>query len=296
MDIITNAAKTSPFNRQRIFEKVPKFPTTICPEGRFILGEAVLFPNMNPFAENHAVVVICEKDFLGMTDFQPQLVIDGFSVAIDFFRAVHKVNSDAIYPSLMWNYMPPSAGSIIHPHFQVFVEKKPLPAVDTIFSQCDDYTQHNGSNFFTDLIKLEKRTNERFIFESKFVTVLATFAPRGLYEILFIINGVSSIVDLNGDHLNDFAQCLVDVLASYHALWNVMSFNLTSFSAPSLHLRGCFTLHFKLFARPEPKGVYTNDTGPMERVYDTWVIDSIPETVAKEMSAALQQSRANRPL
>lgn len=39
----------------------------------------------------------------------------------------------------------------------------------------------------------------------------------------------------------------------------------------------------KLISRPFPKGVYTNDTGPMERLYDVWVIDTMPEIVAEKL-------------
>jgi hypothetical protein len=41
-----------------------------------------------------------------------------------------------------------------------------------------------------------------------------------------------------------------------------------------------FTLHFKLVSRPYPRNVYTNDSGPFERFYDIWVIDTLPEDVA----------------
>ena len=30
-------------------------------------------------------------------------------------------------------------------------------------------------------------------------------------------------------------------------------------------------------------GVYTSDTGPFERLYDAWVIDTLPEIVAEQL-------------
>jgi hypothetical protein len=44
-----------------------------------------------------------------------------------------------------------------------------------------------------------------------------------------------------------------------------------------------FDPHARLFSRPYPRGVYTNDTGPMERGYDVWVIDTVPEELADRM-------------
>ncbi len=60
----------------------------------------------------------------------------------------------------------------------------------------------------------------------------------------------------------------------------VGSFNLVSFSSfPDEHLLH-FTLHFKIVSRPYPRNIYTNDSGPFERFYDIWVIDTLPEEVA----------------
>ena len=38
----------------------------------------------------------------------------------------------------------------------------------------------------------------------------------------------------------------------------------------------------QLISRPYPKGVYTSDTGPMERLEDVWVIDTLPEELARK--------------
>jgi len=43
------------------------------------------------------------------------------------------------------------------------------------------------------------------------------------------------------------------------------------------------SLNIKLISRPYPSGIYTDDTGPLERLYDAWVIDTLPEMVAEEL-------------
>jgi len=58
------------------------------------------------------------------------------------------------------------------------------------------------------------------------------------------------------------------------------SFNLLSYSGPLGKKLDYYSLHVKLFSRPYPKGVYTSDTGPMERGYGVWVIDTLPEELA----------------
>jgi len=51
-----------------------------------------------------------------------------------------------------------------------------------------------------------------------------------------------------------------------------------------------YSLHAKLFSRPYPKGVYTSDTGPMERGYDVWVIDTLPEELAERVRPFFSES------
>jgi hypothetical protein len=56
---------------------------------------------------------------------------------------------------------------------------------------------------------------------------------------------------------------------------------MASYSAAINDNSEYYWLCVKLFSRPSPKGVYTNDTGPMERMYDSFVIDSVPEKLAE---------------
>ena len=63
----------------------------------------------------------------------------------------------------------------------------------------------------------------------------------------------------------------------------VGSLNLLTYSGPLNGKIGSYSLHARLFSRPFPRGVYTNDTGPMERGYDVWVIDTVPEDLAHRM-------------
>ena len=60
----------------------------------------------------------------------------------------------------------------------------------------------------------------------------------------------------------------------------VGSFNLITFSGPIDKRLDHYRLNAKLISRPYPSGVYTNDTGPFERLCDAWVIDTLPEVVA----------------
>jgi len=41
-----------------------------------------------------------------------------------------------------------------------------------------------------------------------------------------------------------------------------------------------FPVQFRLISRPYPRGLYTNDTGPLERFFGVSVVDDLPEEVA----------------
>jgi len=123
--------------------------------------------------------------------------------------------------------------------------------------------------------------------------VLAAFAPRALHELLLLLPRVRTLPELRGQVAVDFAQMLSRLLMVYGRTLGVGSFNLVSYSAPlDSQPAGAggsddWQLHFKLIARPAPRSLYTSDCGPLERMYDAWVVDSVPEQLAKTVSDAL---------
>ena len=82
--------------------------------------------------------------------------------------------------------------------------------------------------------------------------------------------------------LDDFTSHLLKALNGYKEL-GVGAFNLVTYSSAINQNHEYYWLNMKLISRPFPKGVYTNDTGSMERPYDVWIIDTLPEMVAKKL-------------
>ena len=76
----------------------------------------------------------------------------------------------------------------------------------------------------------------------------------------------------------------VHVILEGYADMGMGSFNFIVFSAPFDAKFPFFSLHAKMISRPYPAAVYTNDTGPFERLCDVWVIDTMPELVAKGLA------------
>ncbi|MFQ6042616.1 MAG: hypothetical protein ACE5PV_17305 [Candidatus Poribacteria bacterium] len=281
-EIIQRTKDGCVFCPQLIEEKTPEFPLDISPEGRVRRGETIIFPNLNPFGENHAVGIITTEHFLPLDGFSERQLMDNLVASIDYIHRVHENSKDARFPIYIWNYMPPSAGSIIHPHIQLMVEREPLPQQRRIMDKSWEYFQRNKSNYWTDLIESERERGERFILANDSLALITTFAPRGFNEIQFIFPEISSFTELTDAHIADFVRSLIIILRGYKKM-GIGSFNLVTYSGPMDESLDYYCFNMKLISRPFPRCVYTNDTGPFERLYGVWVIDTLPEQLAEKI-------------
>jgi galactose-1-phosphate uridylyltransferase len=268
-----------PFCTDRVEESTSTFPPDMVPEGKIRQGQSIVVPNIHPFALHHGVAIMGHQHFRRLDEFESELLTDNLLATRDFVRAAARARPRARYPVYILNYMPPSSGSIVHPHSQVWVEHRPVPDLRHILRQSRSYFQRWGRSYWDDLSAQEKRQGERFIGENTSLSVLTSFAPRGYREVQFIFKGVSSLVEVETRQAADMAEALRAVLLGYHAL-GVGSFNLASFSASARETPDHFRLSFRLISRPYPTGVYTNDSGPAEKLYGFRVVDTLPEEVA----------------
>ncbi len=280
--IIAKTRETCPFCPKRVGEKTPRFPREICHEGRIKLGETLIFPNLNPIGENHAVGIVSQAHFLALGEFTVQMLQDNLVASKNYILSVSQRDEKAVWPIWVWNYMPPSAGSIIHPHTHILLESEPLPMQARLLQKSQEYFGQNRRNYWQELVEQERKLKERFICDCHSLSMIASFAPRGCNEIQFIFKEQSSLAELDEPQIADFADSLVKALKGYKKL-GIGSFNLLTFSGPIGEKLDHYRLNAKLISRPYPSGVYTNDTGPLERLCDAWVIDTLPEMVAENL-------------
>lgn len=281
-EMAARSRETCPFCPEHIEEKTPRFPREKWGEERIKLGETLIFPNLNPFGENHAVGIISQAHFLDVDEFSLEMLRDNLLASKGYILLVYHRNKKAVWPIYMWNYMPPSAGSILHPHSQILVESKPLPMQAELMEKSQEYFDRNGRNYWEELIEQERKIKERFIYQGDCLSLIASFAPRGFNEIQFIFKKESSLAELGERKIADFVDCLLRALKGYKRL-GIGSFNLITFSGPIDRRLDYYRLNAKLISRPYPGGVYTSDTGPFERLCDAWVVDTLPETVAEKL-------------
>ena len=286
-EIVARTRETCPFCPEHVEEKTPRFPGEKWKEERIKLGETLIFPNLNPFGENHAVGVISQAHFLDLDEFSPEMLRNNLFASKNYILSVYQSNKEAVWPIYIWNYMPPSAGSILHPHSQILVETEPLPRQAELMEKSQEYFDHNGRNYWEELIEQERKFKERFIYQGDCLSLIASFAPRGFNEVQFIFTELSSLAELGERQIADFVDCLTKVLKGYKRL-GVGSFNLITFSGPVGRRLDYYRLNAKLISRPYPGGIYTSDTGPFERLCGTWVIDTLPERVAEKLKPFFQ--------
>lgn len=273
------------FCPERLETATPKF--TGFYEGRIVVGRSCAFPNLFPFGKYHAVVTFSEDHFLDLHEFAAELIADNLRASIAFIDAVHKYDESAKYPIWNWNHLPPAAASIIHPHVQVLVEERPTPFLRRLLENSRKYFEETGRNYWRTLVEEERAAGERFIGEvgsgGDAVVALASFAPLGNNEVMLIFRGASSLADLNERQIENFAECLVRVLRCYKES-GVNSFNVTTFSGSVGGGEDAYySLHARIISRPRFRAFYTSDTGFMERFHYEWVIETMPEDVARRM-------------
>jgi len=281
-DFIDKSRHQCPFCPENVGEKTPIFPEDICKEGRINIGECILFPNLNPFGENHAVGILAARHYLDVHEFQEEMISNSIIASKKYIESVHRIHNEARYPIYLWNHMPPSAGSIIHPHIQLLLETELIPGQEKILKKSLEYYNKNTRNYWQHLVEEEEKIGERFIAKNKSLAIIASFAPRGFRDVQIIFHRVSSLADLNDEEIAEFARCVVNILKAYKEM-GVGSFNLLTYSAAIDELLPYYRLNVRIISRPYPKGVYVNDTGPFERLYDSWVIDTVPEEIAKRI-------------
>ncbi|MFO8011282.1 MAG: hypothetical protein R6U89_10810, partial [Dehalococcoidia bacterium] len=282
-DKITRETKEGcPFCPEQIEEKAPLFPEEISPEGRFRQGECIVFPNLFAFAEYHAVGTFSRTHFLYLDQFSTEMLVNNMTASQKWMLSVRAVDENVVYPVYMWNHLPPSGGSIIHPHCQIMMRQMPTSMQARLISRSSGYFKEKDRNYWQELIRREKEIGERFIAEYDSLAIIASYAPRGFREIQFIFREVSTFTDLDEAQLNEFAEAILKVLLGYRKM-GVGSFNIITFSGPAGKRLEYYCLNAKIISRPFPQGVYTSDTGTLERLQDEWVIETLPEDVASRM-------------
>jgi len=279
--LIEKSKQKCPFCPKNVFRITPKFVDI---KDRFIHGNSVIVPNLYPFSVFHGVTVFSpKKHYLALNEISPKILFDSIENSIDFFKAANRKKPAFKYPSMNFNYMPPAAASIIHPHFQIILDGKPTFMTNLLVEKSLKYFKKTRTNFWLDLVKSEKKNRKRFIGETGSFSWIVDFAPIRNNQISGVCKGISNLSQMKTKQIRDLANGLSKL---FKKLWanKVRSLNMVVFSASlDKSISDYFLLNLKITSRPVLAKYYVSDIGFMELMHQEPVIETLPEEVAKNL-------------
>lgn len=228
--IIEKSRHNCPFCPGKVEETTPKFIPEFLEEGRIKVGEATVFPNLNPYIQYSAVTVICKEHHVGLSEFTVPMLRDAFLACREYLKTVHTRDPRARYSGVMWNYFPPANSSQIHPHLQPFAGPFAMPYHKKLLDGSKRYLKRKGANYWEALIGEEQELGKRHIGEIGQTTWLASFVPRSFQmDVRAVFRQKNTILSLSESDLKDLAEGLTRVF-TYMDGQNYYSFNLFLYS------------------------------------------------------------------
>lgn len=271
--LAAEAEEGCPFCAERIEAQTPRLPAHVWPEGRITGGEAVLFPNLVPYAKWSSVSVYSpRRHLLRLPELSANLVADNLRAQREFGRAVLAVDPSATWISVNANHLPPSGSSIFHPHLQGSVNPLPTTMQRLLAAVPPEHVRAYAH--------AEHEDGTRLVASSEGIDWLASFAPLGPAEICAFAGGVGSPQQLEDSQIDELARGISAVLRVYDGL-GFQSFNLALYGVPHSE-----TLLLRLAARAYFGAAERSDAMWSERLHWEAATDLAPEHVAELARAA----------
>jgi galactose-1-phosphate uridylyltransferase len=260
-----------PFCADRLERETPRFSPEVCPEGRIRVGEAVLFPNLLPYAKWSSVSVYSPAHhLLRLEELTPSLIRDNLTAQVQFARAVTAHDPASAWVSINANQLPPSGSSIFHPHLQGSASPVPTTAQRLLAELPPPRVRQ--------YVELEREAGERFVASNGRVDWLASFAPAGLAEIRGFVAAAPSTTDLGDGTIAALASGLSNVLRLYADL-GFQSFNLAIHGAAAGQPDAPLVL--RIVARAYYGPLQRSDVMWSERLQAEAATDINPESLAE---------------
>ncbi|MFW6045915.1 MAG: hypothetical protein ACOC8O_03575 [Natronomonas sp.] len=243
------------------------------------VGDAVSFPNLNPYAEHSNVVAISEEHYSSPAQFEVEELSNGVEAALEYVDAVEESDPDADFAAVNMNFLRPAGSSIIHPHLQTIVDDRGTTRQRTMLDASRSYRNDHDSSYWSTLLS-EERDGPRYIGTSGDVEWLAPFAPRHHRHVRGIL---PERPRAGSDVIEDVASGLKTVLDHY-ADNGLNSFNFSLFVSPE---DPALPPTIDVIARSVFGQYYWSDSPFFTVLHDEAVIDVAPETYAADISERL---------
>ena len=278
-----------PFCPENLLQVTPKYPEAIHEEGRFKRGEAVVFPNLFPYGKHSGVAIFSGKHYVPLNEFTEEMLTNGFLVALDCLKAIHRVDPTSIYMSINWNYMPMAGASIIHPHLQVVATPHPSNYQRKTLQAAREFVERYGTSYYTLLIQEERKHDQRWICENESLAWVHAFAPQGQMDFLGIFKGGETLAQLTEEKIREMAKDLL-VIFGYLKANQFVSFNLGLFvpvvSSPGYHA------HVRIIPRTTLGMLGTSEINYFKVLHNESLSLKKPEDTALELKKRFEKERS----
>ncbi len=274
------------FCPENVYKTTPKYKSEWLSEGRLKQGDALLVPNLFPLAPIHAVIILGERHYRELSEFDAELLYDGLKAAVDFAKIVHRSDEDLKHMTINGNYLFPAGATIVHPHLQLMGGKNAFTEIEKLKSDCDRYRDENRGDYFKELIETEKENNERYVGEKNSVHWVTPFAPMGANEVLGILPECRSLGELKKTGLRGLAEGMSKVL-SYYEKRGYSTFNFTVYS-DSMHTKDAssFPVFVRMITRQNVYENYRADDYFIQKLLGVELMLTSPEETAEGLILA----------
>ncbi|NHJ87898.1 MAG: hypothetical protein FK734_20715 [Asgard group archaeon] len=288
-ELINLSSKKCYFCPENITKSTPKFIEELGIGERLIGKNVALFPNLFVFSQYHVVGTLGENHFTQLDEISADIWEEAIIKSIQYFSAVYKMNKNVRYPSINFNFLPPSASSIIHPHIQIIQDEIATGLTEIYLQKSKEYYElyckNSKSNYWLDLIGSEREIKDRFISENELLAWIASFSPMGKNEITGIVKlPKTDITKFSPEEIRLLAEELVKALKALYNGRGARSVNMAMFLGPiDDDCSNFYRINIKIVTRPTLTPNYTGDIGFMELLHQETIADASPEIVAESI-------------
>jgi galactose-1-phosphate uridylyltransferase len=207
-----------PFCDTGLESKTPRLVSDLYQQGRMKRVESTLFPNLFPYGQYSAVSLFDNGHFVEIGMASQKSYADSFMNARDYLLLILEKDPGAFHMAITQNHLPSAGGSLLHPHLQVQADHIPSNNQRFLKNRASDYHRQTGRRIFSDYLKHEKESGDRFIGKTGSWEWLAAFAPEGFFEIWGILPGITYLRQTTDYHWQELSKGVINVQKFYRSL------------------------------------------------------------------------------
>ena len=268
------ATRGCPFCAGNVLKMTPRFPPHIHPDGRFIKGESILFPNLMPYGRYSAVTIFSTQHHIPLGDFTAGEYEDALGNCLDYVHTIQTLDPLSSYQAITQNILPSSGGALLHPHIQVNIDREPM-SYHQLLTQCEGEKSQENHSFLLALARHEEESDRALMTVGEWTFFMA-FAPLAAAEVQVVHASKRTFNQLNVDDVAAFSKGVTAI----HRFWKDMGKNAANMVLFST-VEGKHPLFGRLMMRAPYRAWYRTDRSAYEVTALEAAGDLIPELLAE---------------